>query len=588
MRLLRNIRLKVRSLFRRSDVESDLNDELEDYLAHQTERYIAGGLSLEDARQAALRALGSPLLLVREDVRATWSWNWLETLLRDIRIGVRTLRRTPAFSIIAVAVMALCVGASTSLFTLVHSVLLKPLPFHDPDRLVMIYERYHLSDAIIYDAVSPGDYYDWREQTHGFEDMAAWDGWQFNLSGEHAELPEAVTAAAGTWNFFPLLGVKPVFGRTFTEAEDQPGRNVVMLTWSIFERRFAGDPGVLGRQIHLDSKSYTVIGVLPAWFSYPEARVQVWVPYSSVTWPQYLQNHAFHQSRVVARMKPGVSLASAISPVAAVQYRLHAQHPHEAVCEGVVPRTLTDDLAQDVRKPLIILMCAVTCMLLIGCLNIANLLVARGAARRREVAIRGALGAPRFRLIREHLTESLLVCFAGGMTGVLLSVSAIKWLAHAWKDLPSATEVDVDVSVLVFACSLVFIAALLSGLLPAVSSTGKSVLAGLKTSSRSVEGSLSRTGLRKTLLTVEISVTVVLLIAAGLLLKSFVRLRTTNVGCVTDHLLTMSYSLPGQKYDSPAKVIAFHQSLLERLRAMPGGRGVALGMLLPGAGRRNR
>jgi hypothetical protein len=182
MRLLRSIRLKISSLFRRSQVESDLNDELEDYLAHQTERYMAAGLSAEDARRTALRGFGNRGL-VREEVRATWTWNWLETLLRDIRIGVRTLCRSPGFSIMAVIVMALCIGASTSLFTVVRSVLLKPLPFRDPDHLVMIYERHHMNQfPIHYTAVSPGDYYDWREQTHGFADMAAWEAWsQFNL-----------------------------------------------------------------------------------------------------------------------------------------------------------------------------------------------------------------------------------------------------------------------------------------------------------------------------------------------------------------------------------------------------------------------
>ena len=227
-------------------------------------------------------------------------------------------------------------------------------------------------------------------------------------------------------------------------------------------------------------------------------------------------------------------------------------------------------------------MCAVGCMLLIGCLNVANLLVARGAARQKEVAIRGALGAQRLILVREQLTESLLICFVGGASGVLLSLAATRWLAHAWKDLPSAQGIHVDGVVLGFACALVFATALLAGLLPAISSTGKAVFAALQASSRTTGGSLSRTALRKTLLTVEIAVTVVLLIAAGLLLKSFVRLRSTDVGCVTDNVLTMSYSLPKEKYDKPEKVNAFNESLLARLRVLPGVRAVALGSTLPG------
>ena len=327
-----------------------------------------------------------------------------------------------------------------------------------------------------------------------------------------------------------------------------------------------------------------MVGVLPKWFTYPDAKVQVWVSFASGLPPAILQHHDFHFGRVVARLRRDVSLANALSQVEAVQYRLQLQNLSAPVAEGVASRTINEDLARDVKKPLLILMCAVACMLLIGCLNVANLLVARGAARQREIAIRGALGAQRLTLIREQLTESLLICLAGGAAGVLLSLAATKWLASAWKDLPSAAGIQVDGAVLGFACALVFSAALLAGLLPAISSTGKTVLAALQPSSRSAAASQSRTALRKTLLTTEIAITVVLLIAAGLLLKSFWCLRTTDVGCATDSVLTMGYSLPTQKYDSPEKVNAFNETLLERVRALPGVRAAALGSILPGAG----
>ena len=297
-----------------------------------------------------------------------------------------------------------------------------------------------------------------------------------------------------------------------------------------------------------------------------------------------MPHHDYHFSTVVARLRPDVSLASALSQVGAVQYRLHEQYLNAPVAEDVAPRTINDDLARDVKKPLLILMCAVACMLLIGCLNVANLLVARGVARQKEVAIRGALGADRLTLIRAQMTESLLICLAGGAGGVLLSLTATRWLASAWKDLPSAAGIHVDGVVLGFACALVFAAALLAGLLPAISSTGKAVFASLQASSRTTSGSLSRAALRKTLLTVEIAVTVVLLIGAGLLLRSFVRLRSTDVGSVTENVLTLDYSLPAQKYGTPEKVNAFNESLLEKLRATPGVRAVALGSCLPGEG----
>jgi predicted permease len=568
---------------RDADLERELRSDLELEEEEQRER----GLSPEEARYAALRAFGNPTL-IREHTRAVWSWDRLENLLRDLRISVRTLFRSPGFSVIAVLVMALCIGAATSLFTVVRSVLLRPLPFRDPPRLVMLYEHFRdpsmNAQGFNYNAVAPADYYDWRAQTHGFEDMAAWRYWQFNLTGERGELPELAGARGGSWNLFPLLGVQAAIGRTFTESEDRPDGNAVMLTWNLFKRRFGGDPSIVGRQIHLDGKPYTVVGVLPKWFIYPDAKVQLWVPFASGLPPAILQHHDFHFSRVVARLRTDVSLANAVSQVEAVQYRMHLRNLNASVAEDVAPRTINDDLARDVKKPLIILMCAVACMLLIGCLNVANLLVARGAARQREIAIRGALGAQRLTLIRAQLTESLLICVAGGTAGVLLSLAATKWLASAWKDLPSAEGIHVDGVVLGFACAVVFSAALLAGLLPAISSTSKTVLAALQPSSRSAASSQSRTALRKTLLMVEIATTVVLLIAAGLLLKSFWRLRTTDVGCATDNVLTMGYSLSAKKYDSPEKGNAFNEALLERVRAMPGVRAAALGSSVPGAG----
>jgi predicted permease len=568
---------------RDADLERELQSDLELEEEEQRER----GLSPEEAHHAALRAFGNPTL-VREHTRAVWSWNMLENLLRDLRIGIRTLFRSSGFSVIAVLVMALCIGAATSLFTVVRSVLLRPLPFRDPERLVMIYEHFRdpsmNTQQFNYNVVSPGDYYDWRAQTHGFEDMAAWRRWQFNLTGEHGELPELVSAGGGSWNLFSMLGVPAVIGRTFVEGEDRPDGNAVLLTWNLFERRFSGDASIVGRQIHLDGKPYSVVGVLPKWFTYPDAKVQIWVPYASTLSPEILRHHDYHFSHVVARLKPDVNLASALSQVAAVQYRLHLQNLNAPVAEDVTSKTLIQDLAQDVKKPLMILLCAVGCMLLIGCLNVANLMVARSAARQKEIAIRSALGSRRITLIREQLMESLLISIAGGVAGVLLSLAATKWLVTTWRDLPSAQSIHVDSVVLAFACALIFAAGLLAGLLPAISSTGKEAIAALQASSRSGAGNQSRTVLRKALLTVEIGMTVVLLIAAGLLLKSFWRLRTTDVGCATDNVLTMNYSLPAKKYDSPEKVTAFNEALLDQVRAIPGVSAAALGSVMPGAG----
>jgi predicted permease len=573
--------------FRRKSSDAELQDEIETFLAEETADNVARGMSPEEARRQARLKLGNAQK-VRESLWRQNSPLALTSLVRDAKYAFRTLSRTPGFSIIAVSVMALCIGAATSLFTIVRSVLLRPLPFRDPDRLIIVHEHFRGTWAngkeFNYNPVAPADFYDWRAKTHGFEDMAIMRYAGYNLTGERGELPESVRAAAGSWNLFQLLGVQPALGRAFTEAEDQRGSTVVMLSWSVFQRRFSGDPTIVGRQIHLDGKPFTVVGVLPSWFTYPNADVLLWVPYKAHASQELLQHHDWHQSQVVARLRPDVSLANALAQVGAIQYRLHLQYPNDPVAEDVAPRSLNEDLAGNVKKPLNLMMSAVGCMLLIGCLNVANLLVARGAARQKEVAIRSALGAQRGALIREQLTESVLICVIGGLGGIVLSLIATKWLAKAWKDLPTAQGIHVDGTVIAFACALMFAAALIAGLLPALTTTGKAMMKALQTSARTGASSVSRTALRKALLTAEIGITVVLLVAAGLLLKSFMRLRSADVGCTTANTLTLEYSLPEKKYDTPEKVNAFNEALLDRVRNMPGVRAAALGNTIPAAG----
>ncbi len=571
---------------RRADAE--LQDEIEIFLSEEAADNEARGMSSDEARRQARIKLGSAQM-VRESL---WAQNSPQSLIgigRDVKYAFRTLSRTPGFSIIAVSVMALCIGAATALFTIVRSVLLRPLPFRDPHRLVIVHEHFrgvwaNTPGEFSYNPVAPADFYDWRSKTNGFEDMAIMRYAGYNLTGEGGELPESVRAAAGSWNLFQLLGVQPAWGRVFTESEDQHGNTVVMLTWSVFKRRFAGDARIVGRQIHLDGKPYTVVGVLPSWFTYPDAGIQLWTPYKEDATPEMLQHHDWHQSQAVARLRPDVSLASALAQVGAVQYQLHLQYPHDPVAEDVASRSLNEDLAGNVKKPLNVMLSAVGCMLLIGCLNVANLLVARGAARQKEVAIRSALGAQRIILVREQLTESVMICVAGGLGGILLSVLATQFLAHTWKDLPTAQGIHLDATVIAFACVLMFAAALVAGLLPALSTTGKTMTKALQTSARTGASSVSRTVLRKSLLTLEIAITVILLVAAGLLLKSFLRLRSTDVGCVTGNTLTLQYSLPDKKYDTPEKQNGFNEALLAQVRAIPGVRAAALGNTLPGAG----
>jgi predicted permease len=584
MRWLERFRMATLMLFRRQQQTVRLNDELQFHLDQQVKENIARGLSPEEARYAALRTFGNPALL-RDQARSSWSWNWLEKVLRDLRYGVRTLTRSPGFALTAILVMALGIGATTALFTIVRAVLLKPLPFRDPDHLVMVYEHWRQTGWAAFNPVASADFNDWHQRTHGFENMAAWRPTGFDLTGEHAELPEVVEAAGGSWDLFSLLGTPLALGRAFTPQEDQIGANhVAILTWSFFQRRFAADPSVIGKQVRLDSTPYQIVGVLPRWFTYPDAGVQLWVPYTSTFTVETFAQPDNHQSYVIARLRPGVSSTAAVNEVSALQYQIHLAHPFQPVTEEARVRPMLDAVVHDVKTPLVVLLCAVGCMLLIACLNVSNLLVARGAARRKELAVRGALGGSRLVLIAEQMAESLLICISGGTVGILLSFAATRWLANNWNDLPRAEAIHLDTSVLLFALGLVFCTALLAGLLPAISSTGAGILSALQDSSRSIGGSVSGAMLRKTLLTAEIALTVILLVSSGLLFKSFLHLRTSDLGCATSHVLTMKYGLPEKQYDAREKVIAFHQSLLERVRRLPGVRAAGLVSTAPGAG----
>jgi predicted permease len=576
--------MAVLMLFSRKSEKDRLNAEMQFHLEQQIAENIGGGMEPEEARTAALRLFGNPALL-QEEARTSWSWNWLEALGRDIRYGLRTLLRSPSFSATAILVMALGIGASTSLFTIVRSVLLKPLPFRDPDKLFMVYEHYRSETRYPYNVVSAGDFHDWREKTHGFQDMAAWRWWAGAVTTNSGGMPEQVVGAAGSWNLFSVLGIEPALGRTFTTDEDRIGApDAVILCWSFFQSRFSGDSSIVGKTVRIDSKPYTVLGVLPKSFTYPDPEVKVWIPYATAFMPDELVAHDKHQSHVVARLRENVPAAAAIQEVSALQYRMHLAEVTKPVAEDAVMRPVIEDVVQDVKTPLLVLMASVVCMLLIACLNVSNLLVARAASRRREVAIRGALGGSRLKLVREQITESFLISIAGGLLGVLLSFFATRWLTTHWQDLPRADAIQMDGTILIFSAVIVFVSALAAGLVPAISSTGKNLLSALQESSRALGGGLSRASLRKTLLAVEVTLTVVLLISAGLLFKSFMHLRSSDLGCTTDRVLTMRFGLPEIQYDKAEKIVAFHEALLKKVRNLPGVVAAGLVSTAPGAG----
>lgn len=561
---------------------ADIDHELQSDLDLEEEEQRDRGLSAEEAAYAARRALGNETL-IREQTREVWGWNWLENLWRDVRIGVRILGRTPGFSTIAILVMALGIGANVALFTVVRAVLLDPLPFPQPNQLIALYGK---SDTGKGDIVAAGDFYDWQRNAQSFQQMAIWRWTGYNMAGSRDELPEFLQAGTCSWNLFATLGVPPALGRSFATSDDTDAASpTVMLAWSFFQRRFHDDPAILGKTIRLNAAPYTVIGVLPAWFTYPDPKIQLWVPIHQGMPAIILRSHYSHTSHVVARLKPGVSRIRATQEVSAIQHGIVTRFAGSGpVTSAVVSLPLAEDLVGDVRAPLSILMGAVFCLLLIACLNLSNLLVARAVARRREMAMRAALGGSRARLIGQQLTESVLLCGAGGALGVALAGPAIHWLMTEWLNLPRANTIHLDATVVCFAVGITFLAGILSGVLPAMLYRRARLAETLQEQSRTLGVSASRAKLRKGLLIAELALTVVLLVCAGLLFKSFLQLSSVDPGCATQNVLTMRYFLRGARYARPDQIVALQTQLLERVRHLPGVEAAGLTNVVPGDG----
>jgi putative ABC transport system permease protein len=566
--------------------DADLERELRSDLELEEEEQREGGISGEEARYAALRAFGNPAL-IREQTRAVWSWNWLESLARDLRFSLRTLRRTPGFTVIAILVMGLGIGANVALFTVVRGVLLKPLPFQDPDRLVMLYEwGLHENDAKGYTMVSGGMYAEWKKQNQSFSSLALARGSRVGLSGSAGQLPEKLASAEFSWDLLRMLGVQPALGRDFAQADDSPAASAtVLLSWGLWKRRFSGDPAILNQTMYLDAQPYTVIGIMPAWFDFPDPSTQLWTSVYHDRPEEQMTSFSKHMFRVVGRLKPGVSAAQGEADLSLISRRIHDAHLNEPfVFRSASNRPLLDYVVGDIKKPLYVLLEATCCLLLIACLNVANLLVARAAARRKELAIRTALGGGWLRLIRERLLESLLLSAAGGALGLVLATAALAWLERTRTDMSRVESIHIDAVVAAFTVGIIALCALFSGLIAAFSTGDRHILGALHQASRSVSGGSARATLRKVLLALEVGLTVVLLIGAGLLLKSYQRLRSADMGCITQNVLTMHLGLPDARYATPAQRANFFDALLERVRAVPGVDAAGFVTVAPGQG----
>ena len=590
MRWFHQLVMRLRMLFGRHSASLRLDDELQYHLERQIAENRSAGMSPGDARTAALRAFGNPAL-VRDHARATWSWDRLETFFLDLRYSLRTLRRTPGFTLIAVFVIALGIGANVALFTVVRSVLLKPLAFHDPDRLFTLYEAdSHRKGGHKYLPVDFGSFHEWQSSTPSSAEMAAISPWQdYNVSADGGQLPEKVRAAWCSWNFFSVLGVTPAMGRSFTVEDDRPDAPAaVILTNGMWMRRYSGDPAIIGKTIWLDAKPYTVIGILPPSFVFTSSfggnKLQLFTPVRHEAPPWLLTTFADHEFLVIARLLHGATLPMLLDQLNALQQQIQRSQAGGSVHDGATGHSMLDDAVESYRTPLYALLAATGCVLLIACMNVASLLVARSAARSKELAIRSALGGGKLRLLRERLIESMLLSLGGGSLGLLLAWGALQWLVHVRVDMNRIETIHVDAVVVAFTVAAIAFCAAFSGAIVAFSIGGSHMFSALQESSRAHSAGVARVGLRRFLLVLEVGLTVVLLVGASLLLKSYQRLRSTDLGVPADNILTLQVELPAARYQKSVQQVAFFEQLITRVRAVPGVEAAGLVSTAPGEG----
>jgi putative ABC transport system permease protein len=507
----------------------------------------------------------------------------MSALTNDVRYGVRMLLQNPGSTLVALVALSLGIGANSSIFSVVNGVLLRPLPYQDPDRLMVVWET-KLSIGKKQELVSPAEFRAWASENRVFDGMAALRQEPRVLTG--GELPERVETQLISPSGFAMLGVKPALGRTFSPEESQPGRNLAaILSYGLWQRRFGGDRGVLGRAVTLDGIGYTVVGVTAPDFRLLDLPAELWIPYSLDSKELNPRNRAVRTLRVIAHLKPGATLDQAQAEMRSIAHRLELEDPdaNTGYSASVVP--LRDQLVGDIRTTLWTLLGAVLFVLVIACANVANLLLARAGAREREIALRAALGANPARLIRQLLTESMLLALAGGLLGLVLaawSIALMKQLGPA--TLPRLKEISVDWRVLSFTLLASAATGIIFGLAPALASLRTDLNSVLRSAGRLASAAgPTAARFRDAFVVAEVAACVVLLTGSGLLIRSFAKLESVNPGFQPDHVLTMQVALPESRY-SDFKVALFYRQLLERLQALPGVQFAAITRKAPLSG----
>ncbi len=586
---------RLLSLLRRGRYELEMEEEMRFHLEMQIEQNLASGMAAEEARYAARRQFGNQTWL-KEASRDMWSLNSIETLIQDLRYGARMLLKKPGFSVIAVLTLALGIGANTAIFSVVNGVLLRPLPYYEPERLVMVW-----ADRPILQAqtglpdfpATVADFVDWRNQNQVFEQMAAMQTLLDEPDGRRE--PESVVGLRASASLFPLLGARFTVGRAFLPDEDQAGNDrVVVISHGLWQRRYGADPKLIGQKITLNNEAYTVVGVTAPDFQFPRigevpavyyfgvaTKVDLYLPNAFT--PAEMNDRRVNRLIVIARLKPEVSVQQASAEMNAIARRLTEQYPQTNTDKGARLAPLHQQTVGKARTALLVLLGAVGFVLLIACANIANLLLARAAGRQKEMAIRAVLGANRWRVVRQLLTESLLLAISGGAAGLLLAWWGVELLlAIAPDNLPRAYDIRLDTRVAGFTLLVSLLTGIVFGLLPALQASKANLSVTLKEGGRDAAGLLRRR-LRGFLVMSEMALAFVLLIGAGLLIRSFARLTEVDPGLDPRGVLTMNILLPPAKY-SDGRGASFFQQKLERVRALPGVEAAAMVSPLPLSG----
>jgi putative ABC transport system permease protein len=486
-------------------------------------------------------------------------------MLTDLRYALRMLIKRPAFSAIAILTLGLAIGANSAIFSVVNAVLLRPLPYAHSEQLVRVFGS---QPQLALAPTSPANFLEWKEQNEVFERIATYVGQGFNLTG--GDKPERVIGARVSADLFPLLGVQPGLGRAFTEEEDHDGHGqVVILSQEFWQARFGGDAHALNRTITLNERPYTVVGIMPAGFAFPDTRTQVWTPVAFNPAERATRDTNFID--VIARLKTGVSIEQARAHMTALAQRQAERDPESNTGVGAKVVSLQEQIVGDVRPMLVVLLGAVGFVLLIACANVANLLLARAAARQKEMAIRGALGASRSRVVRLLLTESVVLAVLGGAVGLILASWSLDLLVSLKPaNLPRLAEIGINRTVFVFTLTISVVTGIVFGLVPAFQASKPDLNEGLKDSGRGATGGPGRHRVRALLVVSEIALSLVLLVGAGLMMRSFARLLAVDPGFKADHVLTAFVSLPVSKYPRGDEQAAFFGRLIERLRNLPG------------------